>query len=139
MNKTALIIITIGLIFAIGVIVLGGTRTKNNINTNSNEFVSEGLISNTEIIDGIQYVTINAKGGYSPRISNAKADIPTKLIIKTKDTYDCSSFLRINSIGYQKALSKNGEEIIDIGTPLAGEPLGGICGMGMYNFAINFK
>lgn len=139
MKKTALIIITLGLILAIGIIVLGGANKDNNTNQKTNKVVSEKQIPNSEIIDGVQYITINAKGGYSPRLSSAKAGIPTKLIIKTKDTYDCSSFLRINPLGYQKVLPQNGEEIIDIGTPVAGQPFGGICSMGMYNFEINFE
>ena len=47
--------------------------------------------------------------------------------------------LVIKSLNYQKILSQTGEEIIDIGTPVAGTPLRGVCGMGMYNFLINFS
>lgn len=93
---------------------------------------------NIEIRDGIQYVTINAKGGYSPKISDASASIPTKLIIKTNGTYDCSASLVIRSIGYQKILPQTGEEIIDLGIPQIGK-LQGLCSMGMYNFSVNFK
>lgn len=93
---------------------------------------------NIEIRDGVQYVTINAKGGYSPKISDARANIPTKLIIKTNGTYDCSASLVIRSIGYQKILPQTGEEIIDLGIPQIGK-LQGLCSMGMYNFSVNFK
>lgn len=93
---------------------------------------------NIEIRDGVQYVTINAKGGYSPKISDASANIPTKLIIKTNGTYDCSASLVIRSIGYQKILPQTGEEIIDLGIPQIGK-LQGLCSMGMYNFSVNFK
>ena len=72
-------------------------------------------------------------------MSTAKAGIPTKLIVKTNGTYDCSASLAIRSIGYQKILTQTGEETIDIGTPKAGEPLQGVCGMGMYSFSINFS
>ena len=113
-----------------GIIFLGGSISKNN---------SSQAVQNSEIKDGIQYITINAKGGYSPKVSVAKADIPTKLIIKTNGTYDCSASLVIRSIGFQKTLSQTGEEIIDIGTPKAGQSLQGICGMGMYNFLINYN
>jgi plastocyanin domain-containing protein len=84
-------------------------------------------------------VTIEAKGGYSPKVSTAKAGIPTKLVIKTDGTYDCSSSLVILSVGYQKILPQTGEETIDLGTPEAGTPLQGTCSMGMYNFVINFS
>jgi plastocyanin domain-containing protein len=88
--------------------------------------------------DGIQYIHINARGGYMPKMSIAKAGIPTKLIVKTENTYDCSAALVIRSINYQKILSPTGEEIVDLGSPKAGR-LNGTCGMGMYSFGIEFK
>ena len=130
MSKTVSIIITLALFMGFGIIFFGGSISKNN---------SSQAVQNSEIKDGIQYITINAKGGYSPKVSVAKADIPTKLIIKTNGTYDCSASLVIRSIGFQKILSQTGEEIIDIGTPKAGQSLQGICGMGMYNFLINYN
>lgn len=136
MNKTALIVITVGLIVGLGIIFLGGAKANNNTKTNNSPTSS---IQNTEIKDGIQYITINVKGGYSPKISTAKAGIPTKLIMKTNGTYDCSASLVIRSIGYQKILQKTGEEIIDLGTPKAGAPIRGVCGMGMYSFQIDFQ
>ncbi len=130
MNKTVYIIITIALVIGIGIVFLGGS--KNNTETG-------GSVQNVEIRDGVQYVTINAKGGYSPKVSTAKAGIPTKLIVKTDGTYDCSASLVIRSVGFQKILAQTGEEVIDLGTPKAGQPLQGVCGMGMYNFLINFS
>lgn len=130
MNKTVYIIITIVLVIGIGIVFIGGS--KNNTDTG-------GSAQNVEIIDGIQYVTINARGGYSPKVSKAKAGIPTKLILKTDGTYDCSASLLIRSLGYQKILSQTGVETIDIGIPKVGAPLQGVCGMGMYNFLINFN
>lgn len=131
MNKTVSIIITVALVVGIGIVFMGGS--KNDTNSTSTESAQ-----NVEIKDGIQYVTIYAKAGYSPKVSTAKAGIPTKLIVKTNGTYDCSASLVIRSIGYQKILAQTGEEIIDIGTPKAGQPLQGVCGMGMYNFIVNF-
>ena len=131
MNKTVYIIITLALVIGLGIIFLGGSKSQNNTET-------AGSAQNIEIKDGIQYITINAKGGYSPKVSTAKAGIPTKLIVKTDGTYDCSASLLIRSVGYQKLLPQTGEETIDIGTPIAGQPLQGLCGMGMYNFLINF-
>jgi plastocyanin domain-containing protein len=131
MNKIALIIITVGLVVGIGFILLSGSKK-------STENISAQSIQNSEIRDGVQYITVTAKGGYSPRISTAKAGIPTKLIVKTNGTYDCSLSLVIRSVGFQKILPQSGETQIDIGTPKAGVPLQGVCGMGMYNFSINF-
>jgi plastocyanin domain-containing protein len=91
---------------------------------------------NVEIRDGVQYVTVSAKGGYSPRITGIKSGIPTKLIVKTEGTYDCSASLVVRSVGFQKILQPNGEEVIDLGIPKSGERIQGVCGMGMYNFQI---
>ncbi|KKS99286.1 MAG: hypothetical protein UW07_C0016G0017 [Candidatus Nomurabacteria bacterium GW2011_GWF2_43_8] len=124
MNKTVLIIITLGLIVVIGIIFSSGQGS--------------GSAQNVEIRDGIQYVTINAKGGYFPKVSTAKAGIPTKLIVKTDGTFDCSAALSVRSAGFQEILPQTGETEIDLGIPKAGEPLEGICGMGMYSFLVNF-
>ena len=132
MNKIALSIITVALVIGLGIIFLGGSQ-------NDTESASTQAGQNIEIKDGVQYITIDAKGGYSPRASSAQADVPTKLIVRTNGTYDCSSALVIRSIGYQKILPQTGEEIIDVGIPKAGTPLQGTCSMGMYNFVVNFS
>ncbi len=91
---------------------------------------------NVEIRDGVQYVTVTAQGGYSPRMSVIQPNLPTKLIVKTNGTHDCSASLVIRSAGFQKILQPTGEEVIDLGTPKSGEKIQGVCGMGMYNFQI---
>ena len=131
MNKTASIIITIALVIGLGIVFI--SQSKNDSGS-----VGAESAQNVEIRDGVQYVTINARGGYSPKVSLAQANIPTKLIVKTNGTYDCSASLVIRSIGYQKILPNTGEEIIDLGTPKTGT-LQGLCSMGMYNFVINFN
>lgn len=125
MNKTVSIIIIFGLIVALGIIFFGDGQEKT-------------LKNNIEIKDGVQYVTISARGGYFPNRSTAKAGIPTKLIIETNGTYDCSASLVIRSVGFQKILPQSGKTEIDLGIPKVGEPLQGICGMGMYSFTIDF-
>jgi len=131
MNKVASLIITLALMVSIGIIFSGKSE-------NGSDQSAVQSAENVEIKNGVQYITINARGGYLPRISKAQANIPTKLIVKTNGTYDCSLSLVIRSIGYQKILSQTGEEIIDLQTPQAGT-LQGLCGMGMYNFAVNFN
>ena len=128
MNKTALAIITIALLAVFGYIFLG----------NSSEVKVEPG-QNIEIRDGVQYVRIQAKGGYSPRISTAKAGIPTKLIVETANTFDCSRALVVRSANFQNILPQTGETEIDVGIGKAGEPLRGVCSMGMYNFQVNFE
>jgi len=127
MSKTALIATTFFL-----VVVLGGVFLW------SSSKIEESAGRNVEVRDGVQFITVNARGGYSPKISSAKAGIPTKLIMKTSGTYDCSSSLAIRSIGFKKVLPSKGETEIDIGIPEIGKPLEGVCSMGMYNFTINF-
>ncbi len=132
-KSAGVVVIGLGLFaFLTGLAGLGIINPLNNIDSTSKQSVQ-----NVEIRDGIQYVTIAAKAGYSPEISTAKAGIPTKLVVETNGTYDCSAALVIRSIGYQKILPQTGEEIIDLGTPQAGV-IQGLCSMGMYNFAVNF-
>lgn len=141
-NKKALIIIIVGLAIGAGIIFLGGSKgntNNNSVTTTNQNNISSNSVQNTEIKDGIQYITIDAKGGYSPRVSTAKAGIPTKLIVRTNGTYDCSASLSIKSVGFQKILQRTGEETIDLGTPQVGTPIRGVCGMGMYNFVVNFE
>lgn len=126
-NKTAFVIITIFLIGIIVAIFIAGSKTTSNLTD-----------APIEIKDGVQYITINAKGGYSPMTSTAQAGIPTKLIVKTNGTFDCSAALVIRSIGFQKILPQTGETEIDIGIKNAGETVQGICSMGMYSFEIEF-
>ncbi|OGI63433.1 hypothetical protein A2818_00710 [Candidatus Nomurabacteria bacterium RIFCSPHIGHO2_01_FULL_40_12] len=126
MNKNALIIITLGLVLVLGFIFLEGSNTQPSV-------------PNVEIRNGVQYITIDAKGGYFPRKTTAKADMPTKLIMNTKDTYDCSAALVIQSLNYQKILPQNGETIIDLGIGKVGETLQGLCSMGMYSFQIKYN
>jgi len=124
MHKIVLMIVTLSLVVALGIIFAGGEKTS---------------VQNVEMKDGVQYITIDAKGGYSPEVIEAKAGLPTKLIMKTNGTYDCSASLVIRSVGFQKILPQTGETEIDLGIPKAGEPLKGVCGMGMYSFVVNFS
>lgn len=128
MNKTASIIITLSLVLAVGIIFVGGSETKN----------SGRAVENSEIRDGVQYITIDAKGGYSPRISTAKAGIPTKLIVQTNGTYDCSASLVVRDANFQQILPQTGKTEIDIGIKNPADTVQGVCGMGMYSFEIKF-
>lgn len=109
---------------------------KNPAEKQSNEVATP---DNAVIKDGIQYVTITARGGYQPRSSVAKAGIPTKLIMKTMGTYDCSAALVIRSLNYRSMLPNTGETVIEAGTPKGGDVLRGVCGMGMYSFVVTFN
>lgn len=131
MNKNASIVLTLALIVGIGIIFMNSSKSSTSTE-------QAGSAQNVGIKDGVQYITIEAKGGYSPRVTTAQAGIPTKLIMETNGTYDCSAALVIRSINYQNILPQVGKTEIDLGIPKTG-PLTGVCGMGMYNFSINFE
>ena len=128
----------------ISVLVLGGaiyyvtnnTEKKDPENSTSTK---TGLSNNITIVDGIQYITVSSKSGYTPKISTAQANTPTKLIIKTNGTVDCSASLVIKQLSFHKILPPTGEETIDIGMFQPGEKLQGVCSMGMYSFQIKFE
>jgi plastocyanin domain-containing protein len=130
MYKTASIIIILALIIGMTILFVGGSK---------NESATTASTQSVEIKDGVQYITLTARGGYTPRITEAKGGIPTKLIMKTKGTYDCSASLVIHAVGYQNILPQTGQTEIDLGVPKSGEPITGVCGMGMYSFRINFS
>lgn len=92
--------------------------------------------SNVTLIDGMQIVTLRAKGGYQPRVSTVKAGIPTILRVTTTGTFDCSSALRIPSLKISKNLPANGTTDIALGELKPGT-LDGTCSMGMYPFQLN--
>jgi plastocyanin domain-containing protein len=98
--------------------------------------VTKANANNVSIVDGKQIIEIDAKGGYQPRKSIAKAGIPTVIRFNTVATFDCSSSVRIPSMNISK-IPQTGSTDIDVGTQKVG-PLQGTCGMGMYPFEIEF-
>lgn len=105
----------------------GGGRPDNNL-----------PINNVSFENGVQIIEIKAKGGYQPRISVAKAGLPTVLRFNTRGTFDCSAAVIIPSLGISKFLPASGATDIDLGAQSAGR-LQGSCGMGMYPFEIDFR
>ena len=130
MQKNTLISIVIS------IALIGGTFYFISDKSTSTGDGDVAETQNVEVRDGVQYVTIHAKGGYSPRVSEITSGLPTKLVVKTAGTYDCSASLVIRSLGFQKILQSTGEEVIDLGILKSGDTLQGVCGMGMYNFSI---
>lgn len=113
-------------VFALIVVVFTNTSGRNNENT----------VNNVEIRDGVQYVTVTAKGGYFPSRTVVSPNIPTKLIVKTNNTYDCSSSLVVREAGFREFLQPTGEVEIDLGSMESGQKIEGVCSMGMYSFEI---
>lgn len=89
--------------------------------------------------NGKQIVEITARGGYSPRVSEAKALIPTIIRMNTIGSLDCSSALSLPSIKYRQNLPMKGKTDIEIPPQKAGAKFRGLCAMGMYSFVINFN
>ena len=130
-TKIILIIIIVLSAFIIGMIFF--------LKDNSPKETSNQPLNNVSVVDGKQIISITAKGGYFPRITNAKADIPTTIKLNTKATFDCSSAIVIPGINYRSYLPPSGETIIDIPPQKAGSSMNGTCSMGMYGFVINFN
>jgi sulfite exporter TauE/SafE len=101
-------------------------------------FVSTARVDNIKMVNGVQIIEMRARGGYQPRVSLAKAGLPTFIRFNTRGSFDCSSFVRIPSLGISKTLLQSGTTDINIGTNSVGT-LRGTCGMGMYDFEIQFK
>ncbi len=100
---------------------------------------SKGTANNVSIVNGKQIIEINAKGGYSPAVTAAKAGMSTILKVSTRGTFDCSSALIIPSIGYRSHLPQSGVTEIEIPQQASGSSMQGLCSMGMYNFQIKFN
>lgn len=95
-------------------------------------------LQNVSVVEDKQIITIEAKGGFNPRRTYAKAGIPTILKMETVNTFDCSSSVRIPSMDISKSLPPTGVVEIDLGVPKV-SLLKGTCGMGMYPFEIDFQ
>lgn len=131
MKTPTIIAIIIGGAFVVGAFMLSQDKTATP--------AGAPPLNNVTVENGKQIVTISAKGGYLPRISEAKADMPTILRVDTNGTFDCSSSLNLPSMNYQKNLPATGVTDIEIPPQKAGSTFEGLCGMGMYKFQIAFK
>ncbi|HAE36656.1 MAG: hypothetical protein UR85_C0004G0003 [Candidatus Nomurabacteria bacterium GW2011_GWF2_35_66] len=128
----------ISIIIASTLIILAIIFTSGKGEIQKQNIENEPTLNNVSIVDGKQIIEIKAKGGYTPRVSIAKADTPTILRFNTNGTFDCSSSVRIPSMGISKFLPQSGITDIDLGIQKTGT-LQGTCGMGMYPFEIQFQ
>lgn len=120
--------VIVGLLVVSQVFVRGG-----------NGSAQDSSVSPVVMENGIQIITLTAKGGFSPQSVEAQSGVPTELRVMTNGTYDCSSTLIIPALGYDEILKPTGTEVIAISADQAQGNLDGTCGMGMYNFEIAFK
>ena len=114
------------------------SRNKDVSDDTRKEEIKE-VKSNVSVVDGKQIITIDARGGYFPQMTIAKADMPTIIKVETKSTFDCSSALVIPDLNYQKNLPPTAVTEIEVPPQKAGEEIQGLCSMGMYSFQIKFE
>jgi hypothetical protein len=144
--KSSTISITIAVCILIGTFLFVDTGNNTSQTPTMNYPAGYGVKNdaaqanqnNVTMKDGKQIVEIRVRGGYAPRVSNAKAGVPTVLRFITDNTFDCSSSIRIPKLGVSKMLPTTGETDIPVDNPEAGM-LQGSCGMGMYRFAVEFR
>ena len=127
--KTALAVVVAGVLIG-GAILLVGTGSGQ---------ATAASVANVSLINGKQIVEIGVKGGYSPKLTAAKANMPTILRMKTNGTFDCSSGVVIPRLSYRQNLPPSGETDIEVPPQQSGTTLQGVCVMGMYHFAVQFN
>lgn len=127
--KSTIITVVVSVAIILGFIVV----VQNN--TSSSVIEPQSTAISTE---GKQIVEIRAKGGYMPRVTTAKAGIPTIIQVKTEGTFDCSASLTVPAVGFSKHLPASGVTSIEIPAQSANAVVQGICSMGMYSFTVNF-
>ena len=121
----------------IGAVIVGGAIWYAGKGSGGSVPVADA--HNVSVTDGKQVVAIGVKGGYSPKVSTAKAGILTVLRMTTNGTFDCSSGVTIPSLGIRQILPQTGSTDIEVPPQKAGTTLDGVCVMGMYHFAVNFN
>lgn len=127
------------LIFSVGIlaVLFGSQWWTGRASTPAVSVASESPTTISE--DGKQVITMQAGGGYQPKVIQAKAGIPTELRVITNGTFDCSASLVIPRLNYQQFLPSTGTTIIPISATDATGILHGQCAMGMYRFRIEFQ
>jgi len=86
----------------------------------------------------ITEVTANS-GGYLPGKIEAKAGVPTILVMKSEGAYGCERAFNIPDLKISGILPENGQTQFDLGAHAKGTKLLGVCSMGMYYFQIFFN
>ncbi len=121
------------LLLVLGVLILGIMLFRGS---GQKQKTAEGIDANVTMTNGQQIVQIKVKGGYQPQTSEIKADVPTILRFETNGTFDCTSTIRIPSLGISQHLPPSGITDVALGTLPVGV-VQGTCGMGMYRFVLN--
>ena len=131
MNKsTALAILFSATMIIVAMLFVG--KTNNNLKD------TDTLVNNVFMENGKQVILIDVQDGYNPQVSTAKAGIPSVIRFKTNSSFSCASSVILPSINYRSNLPRSGNTDIDLPAQTTGT-FRGMCGMGMYNFSIEFK
>jgi plastocyanin domain-containing protein len=136
MTKTNIIIAIITVLLVWGIVTVVKLYKGEN-SSNSGWITSTS--SNVVIVSGKQQITITAWQGYSPRVTQAKAGIPTEIKIQGKNAYGCESAVRIPKLSYSKNLDPKWSDIVQVPEQKAWDVINGTCAMGMYNFQVKFN
>jgi len=133
--------LTLLAVFGITLLIGGAIMFSDGSKNQTGDYTSGEVdqVGNAIIENGIQYVDITARGGYSPKTTKARANMPTVIRMKTENSYDCSTALVIPDIKYQKYLPRTGVENIEIPLENTQGTLLGMCSMAMYHFQIEFE
>ena len=137
--------------------IASGTSTTNQDTTSENETTTKTTGSSTETTapaettsqttkpQTLQAIEVTAKGGgYSPRKIEAKAGVPTILIMTSEGAFGCERAFNIvdanaKKVLLSKVLPENGQTKFDLGTQANGTELYGVCSIGMYYFQMSFS
>ena len=121
---------------AVTAIAIGGMIALLQTTTDAANMPAQNNVTQS---DNKQQIAITAKGGYFPRVTNAKANTPTIINLSTNGSYDCSTAFTIPSLGIRENLPATGVTSIEIPPQKPGATIKGLCSMGMYYFTIAFK
>ncbi|SRR5260221_11941847 len=130
-NNSAAIFIIISVVIVVGFIFL--------IAKSSNQSVNKETTTQAVLSQGTQVIEMTAKAGFNPSFITAKSNNDTTLQVKTNNTFDCSSSIRIPSLGISKTLPSSGTTDILIAAQAPGTIIDGTCSMGMYHFQLKFE
>ncbi|WP_327432909.1 sulfite exporter TauE/SafE family protein [Streptomyces sp. NBC_01236] len=86
---------------------------------------------------GQQVITLTVTDFYVPTKFTAKAGVPTKLVLRGKDSGGCARAFTIPELGVQEIVKRDGDTPVDLGTRKTGT-LRFSCAMGMQTGTINF-
>lgn len=129
----AILLVFLGIVSIFGgFVALGAPISLNKIIGNDRNSSGNMSVVFPPVENGYQRATINVlSNGYSPSTVVLKEGVPTKLSLKTNDTYSCSIAFRIPALRLGVNLNPNGTEILDLPKLKKGN-YAFACSMGMY-------